>query len=256
MKKLKDKKMQNNFNNKKVVGVILAYKHAGFLRDLYEKIPFGVVDSVFITNDDSGDGIEEIARELQIPCFSHARLGYGGNMKYGMQKALEMGADYVVEIHGDGQYDLAFVELAIKKMEEERLDLVLGSRFLDSKQALRDEMPIEKYIANVGLSLIERLVLGVGITEFHTGARVYSRKAIESVDLSGTSNNFLFGFEIIAQIIYHNLKIGEVPVRCYYAKEHTTIGFKDSAIYAFLNIKVLSLYIGAKLGFKTRLFHK
>ncbi len=255
VKKPKDKKMQNNINKKRVVGIILAYKHAGFLKDLSSKIPTDVVDSVFITNDDSGDGIEHIAKELNIPCFSHSRLGYGGNMKYGMQKALEMGADYVVEIHGDGQYDLGFIKPAIQKMEREKLDLALGSRFLDSKQALRDEMPIEKYIANVGLSLLERLVLGVKITEFHTGARVYSRKALQSVDLSGTSNNFLFGFEIIAQIIYHKLKIGEVPVRCYYAKEHTTISFKDSAVYAFMNMKVLLFYICARLGFKNRLFH-
>ena len=244
----------NDVNKKKVIGVILAYKHASFLESLYQKLPLDILDEVIITNDESGDTTEEIARKLGIPCFSHSQLGYGGNMKYGMKKALERGADYVVEIHGDGQYDPSFIHPALEKMKQ-GCDLVLGTRFMDMSQPLRDGMPMIKYIANICLTSIERLVLRARVSEFHTGARVYSKKAIETSDFTYTSNDFLFGFESIAQIRYHRLKIGEVPVRCYYNQEHTSISLKNSAIYAIASFKVLLIFIVARLGFKTKLFH-
>lgn len=242
-------------SKKKVIGVILAYKHASFLEDLYKKLPLDVLDQVIISNDESGDNIAEIADKIGILCFSHPRVGYGGNMKFGFKKAVDMGADYIVEIHGDGQYDISFIKPAIEKMKEGN-DLVLGSRFLDMRQPFRDKMPFVKYLANVSLSFIERLVLGVHISEFHTGARVYSKVAIESVDVDHTSNNFLFGFEIIAQIIYHKFNIGEVPVRCYYGREHTSINYKNSIVYALQTFYVLFLYLIAKVGINTKLFHK
>lgn len=194
-----------------------------------------------------------MAKRLGILVFNHPRLGYGGNMKLGLSKALAMGADYMVEIHGDGQYDPGFIKPAIKKMKQ-GYDLVLATRFIDKKQPLRDNMPLVKYLANIGLSFIESLVLGVCVSEFHTGARVYSRKAIQRVALTNTSNNFLFGFEIIAQIAYHRFKIGEVPGRSYYGREHTSISIKNSIIYAIGTFGVLFTYILARLGYKTRLF--
>lgn len=174
-------------------------------------------------------------------------------MKLGLAKALEMGADYMVEIHGDGQYDLDFIKPAIKKMKQ-GYDLVLATRFIDKKQPLRDNMPIVKYVANIGLSFMESLVLGVGVSEFHTGARVYSRKAIQRVALTHTSNNFLFGFEIIAQIAYYHFKIGEVPGRSYYGREHTSISIKNSIVYAIGTFRVLFTYILARLGLRSKLF--
>ena len=240
--------------SKKIVGIILAYKHAAFLEALYRKLPLDTLDAVIITNDDSGDDIEAAAKRLDIPVFSHPRLGYGGNMKLGLQKALKMGAEYMVEIHGDGQYDPGFIKPAIKKMNQ-GYDVVLATRFIDRKQPLRDNMPIVKYLANIGLSFIERLVLGVHVSEFHTGARVYSRKAIQRVALTQTTNNFLFGFEIIAQIAYHGFKIGEVPGRSYYGKKHTSISMKDSIMYAIGTFGVLYIFILARLGYKkSRLF--
>ena len=237
----------------KVIGIILAYKHAAFLEGLYQGLPSSVLDGVIIANDDSGDNIDAIAARLGIPCFTHPRMGYGGNIKFGMRKAIEMGADYIVEIHGDNQFDTAFIIPALDKMNQ-GYDLVLGSRFIDMKQPLRDKMPIVKYLANIGLSFIARLILGVPISEFHTGARIYSRQVIEAVDLNHTSNNFIFGFEILAQAAFHNFKFGEVPTRCYYAKEHTSITLWNSSIYAFRMVSILSEYIWARLGFRTKLF--
>ena len=238
----------------KVIGIILAYKHATFLERLYQGLPSSGLDSVIIANDDSGDNIDAIAARLSIPCFTHPRLGYGGNIKYGMRKAIEMGADYLVEIHGDNQFDTAFIIPAIDKMNQ-GYDLVLGSRFIDRHQPLRDKMPIVKYLSNIGLSFIARIILRVPVTEFHTGARIYSRQMIEAIDLTQTSNNFLFGFEILAQAAFHDFKFGEVPTRCYYDKEHTTITLWNSTIYAFQMVSVLIKYIWACLGFRTKLFN-
>jgi glycosyltransferase involved in cell wall biosynthesis len=243
-------------NNKKVIGVILAYKHANLLDDLYQKIPLNVLNGLFITNDESGDNTEEVAKRLGITCFSHTQLGYGGNMKYGIAKAIEMGADYIVEIHGDGQYDPAFIIPAVEKIKkDDKYGLVMGSRFVDIKQPLRDKMPLVRYLANISLTFIYKIVLGVRASELNSGARVYSRSALQKVDLSYTSNDFLFSFEIIAQIVYKKFKIGEVPVRCYYTQEHSSISIKRSVVYAFETFGTLWHFIIARLGFKTKLFH-
>lgn len=240
-------------NNRKVVGVILAYRHAKFLEELYRGIPKGIFDSLIITNDDTGDNIEEVASRLGIPCYSHPRLGYGGNLKFGLQKALELGADYIVEIHGDNQFDTSFIPLAIEKMEE-GCDFVLGTRFIDIRQPLRDKMPLIKYIANISLSFIDRLILRIKLSEFNTGARVYSKKMLESIDFSGTSNDHLFSFQIIAKSAFYKIKIGEVNCICHYDQDHTSISLKRSIVYAFQTFGVMFLFILAKLGFKNKLF--
>ncbi len=237
----------------KTIGVILTYKHASFLEDLYRSIPAGVFDQIIISDDHSGDNIEAIAARLGIPCFSHERLGYGGNIKYGCTKAMEMGADYMVEIHGDGQYDLSASQPAVDKAKQ-GYDLVMGSRFMDLRQPLLDKMSWARYLANIGLSFIARVVLRARLTEFHNGFRVYTRRLLETVNLDASSNDFLFGFEIIAQARYWNMKIGEVTNRCYYANEHTSISIPKSIQYAFQMIGVLFLYVAARSGFTVKLF--
>ena len=239
--------------DQKIIGVILTYKHAEFLEKLYQSIPAGVFDAILIADDHSGDGIEMIAARLGIPCFSHPRLGYGGNIKYGCKKAMEMGADYMVEIHGDGQYDLGASRPAIEKVKQ-GYDLVMGSRFMDLRQPLKDHMSFARYFANIGLSFIARVVLRAKLTEFHNGFRVYTRRLLETVNLETSSNDFLFGFEIIAQARFWNMRIGEVPNRCYYFNEHTSISIPKSIQYAFQMMGVLFLYLLAKAGCTIPLF--
>ena len=242
-------------NNKKTIGIILAYKAAGNLETLYNSLPMDVLDEVIISNDDTGDGIDEVAKRLGIPCYTHPRLGYGGNMKYGIMRAIERGAKYVVEIHGDGQYDVSFIKPAVEKIKtSSEYGLVIGSRFTDLRQPLRDKMPLSRYLANIGLTTIDRIVLGVRATELHTGARVYDVDTLGKVDLTSSSNDFLFSFEIIAQIVYIGKKIGEVPVRCWYAKKHTSISIKRSVVYAFQTFRTLLQFICARSGFPNRIF--
>ena len=245
--------MQNN--NKKVIGIILAYKSAGSLEELYKMLPMDMLDEVIISNDESGDNTEEVAQRLGVKCFSHPKLGYGGNMKCGMKKAIEMGADYIAEIHGDGQYDPSYIVPALTKIQEDdKYGLVIGSRFVDIRQPLRDGMPFLRYCANIFLTTFDRIILGVKASELHTGARVYSVEALKQIDPSSSSNDFLYSFEIIAQIIHKRFKIGEVPVRCYYTKEHTSISIKRSIIYAFETVGTLYYFVLAKLGVKSKLF--
>lgn len=241
-------------DGKKAICVILAYNCGRMLESTYRRIPKNAVDRVILVDDASTDNTLEIARRLGIESYTHEHLGYGGNIKYSIRKALELGAEYIVDLHGDGQYDPVAIPLALAKARE-GYDLVLGTRFKpDIRQPLRDGMSYARYFANLGLSAIERIAFGSPISEFHTGFRVYTRTLAESVALDNTSNNFLFGFEIIAQAIFARLRIGEVPIRCNYKQEHTSISISKSIVYAFETFKVLALYLVARLGFKTKLF--
>ncbi len=235
--------------------VILAYNCGNVLERTWSRIPKDSVDRIILCDDGSTDNTIREAQRLGIEYYTHPNLGYGGNIKFSIKKAIDLGAEYVVDLHGDGQYDPAAIPGALAKARE-GYDFVLGSRFHDMLQPLRDHMPLSRYFANISLSALERAVLQVPITEFHTGFRVYSKKLVESVPLEATSNNFLFGFEIIAQAVYMNLRIGEVPIRCSYKEEHTSISIPQSIMYSFQTFKVLGLYVGAKMGMKTSLFYR
>ena len=159
----------------------------------------------------------------------------------------------MVEIHGDDQYDPSFIPQALKVMRE-GADFVLGSRFVDIRQPLRDKMPIERYIANIALSFIDRMILRIPLTEFHTGFRLYSRRLIETAGLDNTSDDHAFSFQIIAKAAYCKLRVKEIAVRCNYAKEHSSISIIRSIVYSFRTMEILGYFILAKLGFTTKLF--
>lgn len=235
--------------NKKVVGVILSYNHARFLESLYQSLPKDVYDSVIITNDETGDGIEKIADKLGIPCFSHPRFGYGGNLKYGLKKALELGADYAVEIHGDGQFDVGVSKEAVLKASE-GYDFVTGNRFYDLLQPLRDKMPFIRYVSNIGLSAIARFITGVRIGEFHDGYRIYSRRLLETIPLEKTSNDFLFAFEVVALTKRARLRIAEVPIRSFYGQDHSSISIPRSIKFALQSFWSYMKYLLARIGIR------
>ena len=238
----------------KAICVILAYNCANVLENTYHRIPRESVDRIILCDDASTDNTLEVAKRLGIESYTHEHLGYGGNIKYSIRKGIELGAEYIIDLHGDGQYDPSAIPEALEKARE-GYDLVLGSRFItDAKQPLRDHMSWARYLANIGLSAIERVVLDLPLTEFHTGFRVYTRHLAETVALENTSDDFLFGFEIIAQARYFNLRIGEIPIRCSYKEEHTSISISKSILYSFQTFRTLTLFTLAKTGFKTELF--
>src|SRR3990167_11308434 len=142
---------------KKSVCVILAYNCGHLLENTYRRIPSGSVDRIILVDDASTDNTLEVARRLGIESYTHEHLGYGGNVKYSIRKGIELGADYIIDLHGDGQYDPGAIPQALAKARE-GYDFVLGSRFVDRSQPLRDGMSWARYLANIGLSTIERVV--------------------------------------------------------------------------------------------------
>ena len=242
-------------NKKKIIGILLTYKNAHTVENIYSILPKNVFDEIIIFDDAGKDGIEDTAKKLNLPIFVQPKnLGYGGNVKYALRKCVERGAEYMMEIHGDGQYGADSIIPGLEKMRQ-GYDFVLGSRFTSIGQAREDKMPLLTYLANRGLSFFDRLILQLPLSEFHTGFRVYSRKLVETIDFKNTNNNHLFSFQIIALAKYYNLKIGEVPVRCDYSKDHTSIPFNQAAEYALKTFGVLYQYLLAKIGIKNTLFH-
>src|SRR6202142_3679928 len=194
----------------KVVVVMPAYNAAKTLRMTYAELPHDVVDLVILVDDGSSDETIRIARELKLEVFVHDRnYGYGANQKTCYREALRAGADIVVMVHPDYQYDPALLPQIIKPIEEDRADVVLGSRLLGGN-VMQQGMPWWKYLANRALTGLENFVFGLNLSEYHTGYRAYRREALEVVNLETNSDNFVFDQEIVAQFVDAGLRIGEV----------------------------------------------
>jgi glycosyltransferase involved in cell wall biosynthesis len=234
----------------KIAAVILTYNCAGLVRKAYGQIPAQLVDDVFATDDGSTDSSHQAARELGIAAFRHApNRGYGGNLKQGIRIALERGADYIVEVHGDGQFDPGALREAMPLIET-GVEFIIGSRFRVPGQARANGMPLVRYLANRGLSRIDRAILGLPFTEFHTGFRIYSRTMLERIPWEENSDNYLFSFQIIAQAAHKGISVGEVPVIADYRSEHTSHSIRGAAVYALQTFAVLAEYLLAKHGLR------
>lgn len=238
----------------KVIGIILAYNSADLLEHTYAKIPKESLNEIILVDDGSRDATLQISRRLGMPSFEHSHLGYGGNIKFGLAKAIELGGDYMVMIHHDGQYDLSVISEAIQKMKSEHVDYLLGSRFATDQNPLLDGMSIVRYVANRWLSFIDRIILGIRLTEFHTGFRIYSRHLLEVVDFGNTSDGFIFDFEAIVLSRFAKAVIAEIPIRCDYKGKHTSMSLPVSIKYAIQTFWVLFQYLLRRCGLRTRLF--
>jgi glycosyltransferase involved in cell wall biosynthesis len=224
----------------------------------YERMPKDLLDDIIVMDDGSKDNTSEVARELNLKVFRHEpNRGYGGNLKAGLKQALELGADYVMEVHGDGaQFDPQSLRYALEPMSK-GAQLILGSRFQQPAQALKNGMPLIRFAANIFLSFFDRLVLRLPLTEFHTGFRIYGRQLLQTVPFETNSNDYLFSFEIIAQAAYYNLPVAEVPVEADYNAEHTSHALVGAAIYAMQTFLILGQFILARAGLSYyRLFPK
>ena len=239
----------------KTIGLIFAWNSASTLEDTFNRIPQSAVDEVILANDGSTDDTLAVAERLGIPAFTHEHGGYGANVKFGLKKALERGADVIIEIHADGQYEIEKIPKALQKIRA-GCDFLLGSRFTSRNRAREDGMSLVRYLANKGLSFLDRLLLGLDLSEFHTGFRVYTRKLLETVPFEAGGDTHLFSFEIIVQAKYFGLNVCEIPVRCDYLKEHSSIELWRSTVYAFQTFWVIALFRLAQLGLNTKLFRK
>lgn len=216
---------------KKVVVVLPAYRAEQTLERTIKNVPKGCVDDFILVDDCSPDGTLDVAHRLGLHAIQHARnLGYGGNQKTCYRLALDCGADIVIMLHPDYQYEPKLVPVMAEMIASEIYDVVLGSRIL-GKGALSGGMPLYKYVSNRFLTFLENLLIGQKLSEYHTGYRAYSRKALQSVDWSGNSDDFIFDNEILVQFQWKQLRFGEISCPTRYFKEASSINFRRSVTY-------------------------
>ena len=220
-------------NDKKIVVVMPAYNAEKTLEKTYSEIPFEIVDDVILVDDASRDRTSEIAGTMGIRTIIHeTNVGYGGNQKTCYKTALDLGADIIIMVHPDYQYTPKLIPAMASMIAYGEFDAVLGSRILGIG-ALQGGMPLYKYIANRFLTLIENLLLGHKLSEYHTGYRAYSREILERLPLEKNSNDFLFDNQMLAQIIWFGYRIGEVSCPTKYFEEASSINFHRSVVYGF-----------------------
>ena len=234
-------------NRPKVVVVMPAYNAAKTLKITFEAIPSQTVDQVILVDDGSTDQTLEIARELNLTAFMHTRnFGYGANQKTCYTEALKEGADIVVMLHPDYQYDPTLLPDVIGPIKSGEADIVLGSRFL-SGSALHQGMPWWKVLGNKFLTKLENWTLGLNLSEYHTGYRAFSRRVLEEIPFSLNSDKFVFDQEMLVQAAHLKFKIREVAVPTKYFPEASSASFVDSAIYGLSILFLLSRFIFQKV---------
>src|SRR3989344_3639188 len=236
--------MSTHVPNKKVVVVLPAYHAINTLKRTIDAIPRDWVDETILVDDASRDGTAEFARSLGIKTVEHAKnRGYGGNQKTCYATAQNLGADVVVMVHPDFQYDPYYIPDLIRPIIEGRADAVFGSRMMIPGGARAGGMPMWKFVANIALSALGNLVLGLRLSEYHSGLRAYSREVLERAPIELNSDNFVFDTEIIAQLRIFSFRILEMPIATCYFPEASMIGFWRSCQYGLSFLFVLCQYL-------------
>ncbi len=233
----------------RTIVVMPAYKAANTLERCYEDIPKDAVDEILLVDDCSPDNTVEIAKRLPITVIEHERnTGYGGNQKTCYDYALERGADYVIMIHADYQYDARTIPTAVEILRLGICDVILGNRIRTRREALEGGMPLIKYMANRGLTMIENLLSGQNLGEWHSGFRAYNRKALTTVPYSRNSDDFVFDSQFLVQCVHFGLKLGDIPVPVRYFDEASSINLKRSSIYALETLRTFGSWYLQRAG--------
>jgi glycosyltransferase involved in cell wall biosynthesis len=227
----------------KVIVVMPAMNAAATLRQTVDSIPRDWVDEVILVDDHSTDDTVELARRLPLRLVWHPHnAGYGANQKTCYLEALQRGADAVVMLHPDGQYEPGLIPSMVEPILTDQADLVLGSRFAEPGMALANGMPRWKYVANRGLTITENRIMGTDLSEAHTGYRAYSRRLLLTVPFLRNSTDFSFDTELIMQASNFDLRIHEVPATCRYFADASSVGFRSGVVYG-----LKTLLAGAQL---------
>jgi len=232
----------------KVIIVMPAYNAAKTLEKTVEDIPEGFADEIILVDDSSKDNTVEIAKGLGLTVIVHNNnRGYGANQKTCYDEALKRQTDIIIMIHPDYQYDSSLAPLFVKLVEKNVCDIVLGSRVRTRKECLDSGMPLYKYISNRFLTILENLITGQNLSEWHTGYRAYSRKVLEKIPYHRNSNHFVFDSQFLIQAVYFGFKIGDLPIPCRYMSEASSINLGRSIIYGMGTLKTLFQFILQKL---------
>lgn len=229
--------------------VLPAYNAAKTLEITYNEIPFDLVDEVVLVDDASRDNTVEEARKLGIRhIVQHQQnKGYGGNQKSCYQKALELDADIVIMLHPDYQYTPKLLDAMVGIIANEVYPVVYASRIL-GKGALKGGMPLYKYVANRVLTLVQNILIGQKLSEYHTGYRAFSAEVIRNIRIEANSDDFVFDNEMTAQIFFAGYEIGEVTCPTKYFEEASSINFGRSVTYGLGVLRVSIQYRLQKWG--------
>ena len=230
----------------KVVIVMPAYQAAKTLKKTYSSIPkkLRIKKNILVVDDHSSDHTDEVARKLGLKVIKHKKnTGYGGNQKTCYKEALKMGADIVVMLHPDYQYDPKLMFELTRPIEVGWVDIMLGNRIRTRSEALDGGMPVYKYISNRVLTIIENIILGHNLGEYHTGYRAFSRKVLKKLPINQFSDDFVFDQEILISAAFHEFRIGQFPVPVKYFKEASSINFIRSSKYGLETLFTLAKYL-------------
>ena len=218
-------------NGKKIAVVLPAYNAELTLHRTVQEIDRHIVDDILLVDDHSSDGTSNEAQRLGIPVIRHdVNRGYGGNQKTCYQAVLQRGADVVIMLHPDYQYTPQLLVAMAGMIAYDTYDMVLASRIL-GRGALKGGMPLYKYVFNRVLTFTENILLGLKLSEYHTGYRAFSRTLLESLPLAANSDDFVFDNQMIAQAHVAGFRIGEISCPTRYEPESSSINFKRSVTY-------------------------
>jgi glycosyltransferase involved in cell wall biosynthesis len=234
--------------------VLPAYNAAATLEKTIADVPKEFVSEFILVDDVSRDETVSVAHALAkrisqpFTIQRHDKnLGYGGNQKTCYSLALEHGADIVVMLHPDYQYDPKLVKYFVEFIRDGYFDVVLGSRIRTRREALEGGMPLYKYIANRFLTLWENLVSGQNLSEWHTGMRAYTKAVLEKVPYQDFSDDFVFDTQMLFGIIEKGFRIGDIPVPVRYFKEASSINFKRSVTYGLTTVCESLKHVGRRI---------
>jgi glycosyltransferase involved in cell wall biosynthesis len=216
---------------KRVVVVLPAFNAEKTLELTVRQIPEGIADEILLVDDSSSDQTVRVAGALGVRTFVHERnRGYGANQKTCYREALRLGADIVVMLHPDYQYEPKLLPAMASMIASDVYDVVLASRIL-GRTARDGGMPRYKYVSNRVLTAFQNLLLGSKLSEFHTGYRAYSRRVLETLPILANSDDFVFDNQILAQAVAFGYSLGEISCPTKYFPEASSIGFRRSVKY-------------------------
>ncbi len=235
----------------KIIVVMPAYNAATTLERCLADIPREGIDEILVVDDCSRDDTRDVARRLPVTLIEHpVNTGYGGNQKTCYRWALEHGADYVVMIHADFQYDARVIPVAVGLLRLGICDVILGNRIRTRTEALAGGMPAVKYLANRTLTVLENLLTGQNLGEWHSGFRAYSRRVLETIPFECNSDDFVFDSQFLLQCVHFGLRLGDVPVPVRYFEEASSINLRRSTIYAVQTLKTFAQWYAHRAGLR------
>jgi glycosyltransferase involved in cell wall biosynthesis len=221
----------------KVFVTLPAYQAEQTLAQTVREIPAELGAEVIVVDDASRDRTAEVARELGLTLFLHERnKGYGANQKTCYDQALRAGAEVIVLLHADYQYDPKSIVRLVEPILAGRADFTFGSRFARGADPRKGGMPLYRYWGNKLTTAIENLMLGTRFSELHSGFKAYHRSALERLNYHAYSDDFVFDSQMIVDAVFHRVRIEEVPIPTRYTMESSSISIRRSLVYIGLTV--------------------